>query len=83
MKRFRHTIPGRRFTPEAKRLGGRWHRLRLRWLALYPLCARCGKPGEEVHHRIPRAQRPDLIYDQDNLETLCRECHHATHHPNL
>lgn len=79
MKRFQHTIPGRRFTPQAKRLGGRWHRLRTMWLSGNPICNRCGRPGEEVHHIAPRSQRPDLIYHLDNLETLCRECHDKHH----
>jgi 5-methylcytosine-specific restriction endonuclease McrA len=44
-----------------------------------PLCAKCGKVGEQVHHVIPRAQRPDLTYTWDNLQTLCIDCHVQTH----
>jgi len=46
---------------------------------MYPSCNRCGRPGEEVHHIIPRCVRPDLMYDLDNLETLCRACHEEHH----
>lgn len=32
-------------------------------------------PTEEVHHRAPLGQRPDLAYDPANLVGLCRRCH--------
>jgi len=51
------------------------------------LCVRCGKPGEIVHHK--RYLTPDNIDDpsvslnEDNLETLCRECHALEHEGEL
>jgi group II intron reverse transcriptase/maturase len=33
----------------------------------------------DVHHIIPRAQRPDLVLNLDNLTTLCEKCHMAAH----
>lgn len=47
------------------------------------LCVRCGNPGEIVHHKIHLTPRnidnPAITMSEDNLETLCRECH-ATEH---
>lgn len=46
-------------------------------------CERCGKIGEEVHHKIPL--KVDNVSDalislnQENLELLCRECHNNEH----
>jgi len=80
MQRFEHRIPGRTFIVKGKRLcGQRWTNLRNKWLRSFPVCAHCGRPGEEVHHVIPRAQRPDLMYDLSNLETVCKDCHVKVH----
>lgn len=48
------------------------------------LCARCLKrrifrPASVVHHKIPRAQAPELALKLDNLESLCPACHNAAH----
>ena len=29
----------------------------------------------QVHHLVPRKERPDLAYAIDNLESLCVSCH--------
>jgi 5-methylcytosine-specific restriction endonuclease McrA len=80
MQPFKHKIPGKTFIAKGRRLcGQRWTNLRNKWLRCYPECARCGKPGEEVHHVIPRAHRPDLMFDLGNLQTLCKECHMNVH----
>ena len=65
--------PGTRLT------GQRWTDLRNAYLRMNPACETCGRPGEEVHHVIPRQQRPDLVYDRNNLRTLCKSCHLAVH----
>ena len=49
--------------------------LRPAFLAENPLCARCGYPANEVHHKIDRRERPDLAWDWANLESLCKPCH--------
>ena len=47
------------------------------------LCADCGKPGKEVHHK--EFLTPDNINDtnitlgEDNLILLCKDCHHRRH----
>lgn len=80
MQRFEHKIPGRPFIVKGKRLcGQRWTNLRAKWIRSYPSCAICGQPGEEVHHIIPRSVRPDLMYDLDNLQTVCKDCHVRVH----
>lgn len=47
------------------------------------LCVRCGKPGEIVHHKehiTPQnINNPAITLSEDNLETLCRECHAIEH----
>ena len=84
MRVFRHTIPSmgkvKQPLPEGKRLTGcRWTILRNRFIRANPLCARCGKVAEQVHHVIPRAQRPDLTYVWDNLMSICTDCHMKEH----
>ena len=61
------------------RCNSKWNRWRRRYLMAHPTCARCGLAGEEVHHVIPRAQRPDLMYEVGNVMTLCRACHREAH----
>lgn len=62
--------------------GLRWRKLRQWILEMRPLCAECQRagvlrPATEVDHITPRSERPDLAYDQDNLQGLCRSCHSA------
>lgn len=51
------------------------------------LCVRCGKPGEIVHHKVhltpQNINNPDITLSEDNLETLCRECHAIEHQGEL
>ncbi len=46
-------------------------------------CERCGKIGEEVHHKIPltvdNVSDALISLNQENLELLCRECHNNEH----
>jgi RNA-directed DNA polymerase len=43
-------------------------------------CTKCNSQANlDVHHIIPRAQRPDLALKLDNLITLCEKCHIAEH----
>lgn len=62
--------------------GRRWRKLRELFLMDHPLCVdpfglhgERPVPATEVHHKIPRRQRPDLAYDEENLEGLCKPCH--------
>ena len=62
----------------------RWRRFRARVLSRQPLCmdpfwehARTGAvvPATEVDHRLGVWERPDLVWDERNLQALCRACH--------
>ena len=67
-----------------------WKRLRLKKLHAQPLCECCkGKdkitPATEVHHITPVEsvttieQMEILMFDYNNLMSLCSNCHHAIH----
>ena len=58
----------------------RWRGLRLRKLAIAPLCEDCLKINKttaatEVHHVAKRQDHPELAYTLANLESLCKACH--------
>lgn len=38
-------------------------------------CIICGKPATQVHHIHLRSKRKDLIYEKNNLVSLCNKCH--------
>lgn len=58
-----------------------WGKCRKLKLRRNPLCERCLRdegraiPAAHVHHVKDLADRPDLAYDLDNLESLCHPCH--------
>lgn len=63
------------------------HRLRYREIKAKALerdryrCVRCRSREQLViHHVVPETERPDLLHDLKNLETLCRACHARHHH---
>ena len=47
------------------------------------LCVKCGRPAEEVHHKIHLTPNnigdPRITMDLENLESLCRDCHFEEH----
>lgn len=60
----------------------RWQKLRLMVLNGEPLCMdphgiHKGEPvpATEVDHRLGVWERPDLIFDESNLDCYCHECH--------
>lgn len=78
----------RQASREARRIRStqRWRSVRASVLARAPLCAdplgehrAAGRVvvAEEVHHRLPLEDRPDLAFALDNLMPLCRRCHEA------
>jgi len=80
---FAHEPPfSKRMRQPGRLAGGKWTHMRNMWLMNHPHCQQCGKPGEEVHHIVPRAVAPHRTYDYSNLMTLCRACHHALHNNN-
>lgn len=73
----------RRGSAHARGYTRSWQRLRLRVLADVgrdefrrggPLCA-CGAAATEVDHVRPHRGDPDLFWDADNLQSLCKPCH--------
>lgn len=79
--KFRHNPTfAKAFAPKHHVLsGGRWTYLRNRYLRINPACERCGSPGEEVHHMVPRSVDASRVYDPSNLMTLCLTCHRHVH----
>lgn len=62
--------------------GGRWRRLRLRKLAMDPLCRMCAEMGRTtvanvVDHIVAHKGDHTRLYDLDNLQSLCETCHNA------
>jgi len=40
-------------------------------------CIRCGAPGDDVCHILPKGRYPELRSEEKNLCVLCRQCHVA------
>lgn len=38
-------------------------------------CIVCGKPATQVHHIHLRSKRKDLMYEMNNLVSICSKCH--------
>lgn len=58
----------------------KWRRMRLEHIVRNPLCVKCAEagkiqPGEEVDHIQPHHNDHELMFDPDNLQTLCKACH--------
>lgn len=69
---------------------GRWQTLRKQKLSSNPLCQDCQAEGKvmaasEVHHIIPCESAKSvremerLMFDYNNLRSLCHDCHVLTH----
>jgi 5-methylcytosine-specific restriction endonuclease McrA len=60
-----------------------YRRFRDALLAMAAACEECGAVTDLVlHHRIRTRERPELLFDGENLEVLCRACH-TRHHSLL
>ena len=56
--------------------GWKWSKLRQRKILRDPICEKCKRSiGHEVDHKKQRSTHPHLIYDWDNLQTICSDCH--------
>lgn len=55
----------------------RWQKLRRFMLATHPFCAVCQRVlATELDHIVSATEdKPELWYDTDNLQTICRACH--------
>ena len=67
-----------------------WNNLRNRYIKEHPFCEMCLEEGkvklaEQVHHKteflsgLTEEERWQLLTDEDNLQSLCSECHHKIH----
>lgn len=67
---YKKRAPGDPLPRTAGRDGQPWRRLRLRVLDAYGgVCGICGHPGaNDIDHKIPRSQAPELAEDPDNLQ---------------
>lgn len=47
------------------------------------ICKQCGKPAEEVHHKVWLTPKnigdPNVTSNESNLVSLCKDCHFAIH----
>lgn len=54
----------------------KWEKIRTQVLARdNHKCVVCGKPATQVHHIHLRSQRKDLLYEMNNLVSLCDKHH--------
>lgn len=69
----------------------RWHNLRDSYIKQHPFCEMCEEKGivklaEQVHHKIEfmkgitDEEKWKLLTDEDNLMSLCAECHKQIHY---
>jgi 5-methylcytosine-specific restriction protein A len=57
-----------------------WVKFRRVYLTRHPLCVRCQSdgrvtPATEIHHRRELREYPELRFEEENLEALCKSCH--------
>jgi 5-methylcytosine-specific restriction protein A len=58
----------------------RWQRLRKKVLLAHPLCVECERqgritPATVADHIVPHKGNLELFWDEENLQTLCKQCH--------
>ena len=66
-------IDKQRGTSTERGYGGSWPRMRQLMLHRQPLCVKCGAPGTDVDHIIPKRLGGQDI--ESNLQVLCKSCH--------
>lgn len=60
--------------------GWKHQQFRERMIRERPLCERCIKtgvvtPATDLHHKRKIKDRPDLAFDELNIEMICQSCH--------
>ena len=69
--------------PQDKPYGNqRWRNIREAFLLRHPLCAHCAQVGVDtkstvVDHIVPHNGDSKLMWNSENLQTLCAVCHGA------
>lgn len=65
-----------RESPSKRGYGRDWKILREQHLRQHPYCVKCqATHGLEVDHIIPHKGNYKLLFDINNLQTLCHRCH--------
>ena len=75
-----------RATPAERGYDSQWKKFRKIYVAAHPLCAMCEARGkltrtEIVHHIVPLEENGSK-YDEDNLISICFNCHEKIHGKN-
>ena len=58
----------------------RWHKIRKAQISKAPLCQRCLSfnlvtIATDADHQVPHRGDPKIMWDTNNLQSLCRSCH--------
>lgn len=74
------SVDARRGSSTQRGYGYKWQQARNQFLRQYPLCADHAKRGElkqavVVDHIIPHCGDEVLLWDRNNWQSLCAECH--------
>jgi len=56
-----------------------WRKARDVYLRQYPICENCGVKESYVIHHIKPVDEGGDIWDPNNWQALCRECHEKLH----
>jgi len=72
-----------KWNPDKAYASIRWRKLRAMQLKKHPICALCDKSGivsraTVVDHITPHKGNYDIMWDTDNLQSLCATCHSGT-----
>lgn len=81
---YKRGLDKQRGTTAERGYGSRWQRARLGYLRKHPLCVQCQDRGQVtaatlVHHIVPHKGDRRLLWDRNNWQALCRECHEDVH----
>ena len=70
-------LGGKQFTTGYSELYNtpKWKSLSRKQLKEHPFCTICGNKATEVDHIVAHKGNLDLFYNEDNLQSLCHECH--------
>jgi 5-methylcytosine-specific restriction protein A len=73
-----HRPPGddrRRNAEKAQAYDAAWRALRVRFLAIHPVCQDCAAPATDVDHILAVRSHPWLRLEWSNLRAYCHSCH--------
>lgn len=82
IQKERNAHKNKKIDPRSKISSRKWREIRDQAIIRDKVCILClvkynriFSKGLSVHHIIKRTDDPSLMYDLDNLVTVCRECH--------